>query len=171
MCARFRPTRPARKARGSPRSCKAMKTHPCQTSLRLCCFFLAAFCGRLAMGQTQAQKPVPHLGYVYPAGGKQGATFTVAVGGQNLSGATTTYFSGAGLHARILDYNRPMTQKEINDLREKAQALQEKRAAARQSPSKPRFTAEDEREAGEIRMKLANRPNRPANPAIAETLM
>ena len=39
------------------------------------------------------------IGYVYPAGGRQGATFQVAVGGQFLDGVTNAYVSGAGVRA------------------------------------------------------------------------
>ena len=118
----------------------------------------------------QPQRVTPHLGFVYPAGGKQGATFSVSVGGQNLVGTTTAYVSGPGVRARVVSYDRPLSQKEINDLREKAQVLQDKRQAARNDPKKPPFTAEDEKKAAEIRETLAKRSNRQANPALAETV-
>ena len=117
-----------------------------------------------------AQRGPPRVGFVYPAGGRQGATFTVSVGGQNLNAATAVYFSGPGITATIAGYERPLTQKEINDLREKAQALQAKRAANRSDPSKPALTPEDEKMAVEIRQSLATRGNRQATPAVAETV-
>src|SRR5688572_5226573 len=73
----------------------------------------------LTCTQVQAQRLPPHIGYVYPAGGQQGTTFTISVGGQQLAGTSAAYFSGTGVQARVLDYDRPFTQKEINDLREK----------------------------------------------------
>src|SRR3954470_5948052 len=79
----------------------------------------------------QPQRPGPHIGYVYPAGGRQGTSFTVSVGGQNLETALATYFSGPGVSARITGFDRPLTQKELNDLRDKLQQLQEKRSAVR----------------------------------------
>src|SRR5207248_6724642 len=70
-----------------------------------------------------------------------------------------------------------LTQKEINDLREKLQQLQDKRTAARAAPAagasaeaRPVFTDEDEKLLIETRTKLANRPNRQANPALADTV-
>ena len=36
----------------------------------------------------QAQQSAPHLGYVYPAGGRQGTTFQVKIGGRSLDGVT-----------------------------------------------------------------------------------
>ena len=76
-------------------------------------------------GRAHAQRATPHIGFVYPAGGQQGQTFTVSLGGQTLGGATDAYISGAGVHAKVINYERPFSQKEINDLREKLQQLQE----------------------------------------------
>ena len=78
----------------------------------------------------RAQPNAPHIGYVYPAGGRQGATFQVVVGGQFLSSVTNVCFSGDGIRATVLEYNRPLTQKEFNDLRDKFRELQEKRRNA-----------------------------------------
>lgn len=124
----------------------------------------------VANAQPQGQRAVPHIAYVYPAGGQQGSTFTLAIGGQLLNGATHAYFSGAGIRARVTGYDRPLTQKELNELREKLQELQDKRVAARADATKPAFTAADEKTLAEIRTKLAGRPSRPANPALAETV-
>lgn len=118
----------------------------------------------------QAARVAPHLGFAYPAGGQQGTTFTVSVGGQGLFGTTTAYCSGPGVKARVTGYERPLTQKEINDLREKAQQLADKRQAARKDAGKPPFTAADEKMAEEIRHTLATRGNRQVNPALAETV-
>lgn len=85
---------------------------------------------QLSIAQPQNLRTPPHIGYVYPAGGQVGTTFTMVVGGQNLSGTNEAHISAPGVTATIVSYSRPMTQKEFNDLREKIQALQEKRAAA-----------------------------------------
>lgn len=125
--------------------------------------------GALPPAQAQGTRTGPNLGYVYPAGGQQGTTFTVSIGGQNLNGATAASFSTPAAVAKITGFERPLTQKEINDLRERQQALQDKRAAARADGGKP-FTAEDETEVAEIRRTLATRGNRQATPALAETI-
>ncbi len=123
-----------------------------------------------AFGQAN-QRPSPRLGYVYPAGGQQGTTVTVSVGGQNLIGASAAFFSTSGIEVKVVGHERPLTQKELNDLREKAQLLQEKkRAAARANASAPAFTAEDEKAAEDIRHLIATRGNRQATPAVAETV-
>jgi len=115
----------------------------------------------------------PHLGYVYPAGGRQGTTFQVMVGGQYLANATNAYISGSGVRAKVMEYNRPLNQKEFNDLRDRLKVLQDKRQAARREPnSTSTWTAADDREFAEIRDKIIkNPPNRQGNPAIAETVI
>ena len=79
--------------------------------------------------QPAANRVPPHIGFVYPAGGQRGTTFVVSVGGQNLVGASGVYFSVPGIAARIIDYERPLTQKEFTALRDELQALQEKRGS------------------------------------------
>lgn len=119
---------------------------------------------------TRAQPIAPHIGFVYPAGAQQGTIVTVSVGGQNLNGTSAALVSGAGAQVRVVAYERPFTQREINDLRDEVQRLQDKRAAARMDATKPAFGPDDEKRANEIRVLLATRGNRTATPAIAETV-
>jgi hypothetical protein len=121
----------------------------------------------------------PSLGYVYPAGGRAGSTFIVELGGQALEGVGQLYVSGGGVEATLLDYSRPLTQREFNQLRRELEQLQEKRRAA-SGPGTDRvaagtnapaatWTDADARRVAEIRRELAARaPNRQANPALAE---
>lgn len=95
--------------------------------------------GSMAFAQPAALRGPPHVGYAYPAGGQQGTTFTMSLGGQSLAEAEEVLFAGPGLSAKIVSYDRPMTQKEFNDLREKIQSLMERRAAAKGLPPPPRF--------------------------------
>ncbi len=131
----------------------------------------------------QAQPLPPRVGYVCPAGGRQGTVVEVAVGGQYLNNARNAYVSGAGVEAAFVDYARPLTQKEFNDLREKLKELQQKRfAAARSNRGRGRraksesttnvvWTAADEKMAADIRRKIfLFAPKRNQNPAIAETV-
>ncbi|HTS17692.1 MAG TPA: peptidase [Verrucomicrobiae bacterium] len=135
----------------------------------------------VALASAATAQTGPHIGYVYPAGGQQGTTFQVVVGGQILNGATNAYVSGYGVQATVLEYSKPLTQKEVNDLRQKLKELQDKRAAAETNrtefvPTSARtstnaiWTTEDQTMMREIREKLANTQKRQANPAIAETV-
>ena len=76
------------------------------------------------------QANTPHGAYVFPAGGRQGATFEVKVGGQFLANVTNAYISGDGVQAVVTDYDRPLTGAQLTQLREQQKALQDKRAAA-----------------------------------------
>ena len=130
----------------------------------------------------RAQPTTPHVGYVFPAGGRQGSVVQVAIGGQYLNNATNAYVSGSGVQATFVEYSRPMTQKEFNDLREKVKELQERRTAAVRSGRRGRqegtpsatnvvWTAADDKMIADIRQKLfLFAPRRNQNPAIAETV-
>ena len=125
----------------------------------------------------QAQPAGPRIGYVYPAGGKQGSTFQVVAGGQALTGATNVYVSGSGVQAAVLEYVRPLTQKEFMDLKEKLKDLQEKRVASLKTNKKRGGTAAspwtdaDDKAFAEIKKKLLNPPIKFGNPAIAENVI
>ncbi|MCE5239820.1 PPC domain-containing protein [bacterium] len=62
-----------------------------------------------------AQSSGPHIGYVYPAGSRQGTTCRVVVGGQLLAGADEAYVSGTGVRAAVLEYVRPLGNNELRD--------------------------------------------------------
>lgn len=129
----------------------------------------------LLPGAAALSQNAPRIGYVFPAGGQRGATFKVAIGGQFLGGVTNLVVSQGGVTARVADYNRPMSQKEFNDLREQIEDLKKKRdaiQASRKTGMSPAagWTAADERAFTDIRKKLAAYQRRPPNPAIAETV-
>ncbi|MDH3981848.1 MAG: hypothetical protein OES84_02985, partial [Kiritimatiellaceae bacterium] len=44
----------------------------------------------------------PHIGYAFPAGGQQGQTFDVEIGGQYLLASTNVFVSGEGVKVKIL---------------------------------------------------------------------
>jgi hypothetical protein len=106
-----------------------------------------------------AQQPTPHIGYVYPAGGRQGASLEVVLGGQFLDGVARAIVSGAGVEATVAEYTKPITPGQANKLKERLAELQKKDR-----------TAEVLKEIAEIRKKLATFVRRPPNPAIAETV-
>jgi Bacterial pre-peptidase C-terminal domain len=108
-----------------------------------------------ALGALAQQNP-PRVGFVYPAGGRQGDTFQAKVGGQFLDGVNTVYVSGTGVQATVIEHTKPMTPRALRELREKIQELQKKgRDAATLS------------EIASIRAKIATF-SRNANPAISE---
>lgn len=103
-----------------------------------------------------AQQNAPHIGYLYPAGGRQSDTVRVTVGGQYLNEEAKTYVSGSGVHAKVVECVKPLTPREVNELRERADALRKK-------PRDPAIM----KELSEIRTKLSAARNM-MNPSIAE---
>jgi hypothetical protein len=139
--------------------------------------FLAA--DQTSPGQNAARGP--RIGYVYPAGGRQGTSFQITVGGQFLDGAASASVSGTGVQAKVVEHVKPLTPGQANKLREQLKELQQKRSAATgtatpgkesqsSAPAKPAWTAEDQKLLADIRKQLVAFANRTMVPAIAETV-
>jgi hypothetical protein len=78
---------------------------------RWACWAAALFVTCLAGAWSQPNGP--HVGYVYPAGGRLGTTFRVAVGGQILRDVQGACVSGEGVRASVVEYVRPLTDAEL----------------------------------------------------------
>ncbi len=79
--------------------------------------------GWLAFAPAAWAQRRPHIGYTYPAGGQQGTTFEVKLGGQELTDVNAVFVSGAGVSARVLDYYRKLSPQEMQLLREQLRDL------------------------------------------------
>lgn len=66
----------------------------------------------------------PYIGYVYPAGGQQGTTFQIRLGGQNLDDVNAVLVSGAGVQAKVTDYYKRLGNQEFSLMREQLKELQ-----------------------------------------------
>jgi hypothetical protein len=71
----------------------------------------------------------PRVGYVYPAGGQQGATVQVLLGGQFLNGVSGVRISGDGARGAIVQYGKPLTNKQLMELRRQVTVLLRARRA------------------------------------------
>lgn len=80
--------------------------------------FLAA--ASPAWGQSQ------YIGYVYPAGGQQGATFPIRLGGQQLTYASGLAVSGEGVSVRLVHYQRVLNNQEMAMLGQQLKELKKK---------------------------------------------
>jgi len=117
------------------------------------------------------QQNTPRIGFVYPAGGRQGSTVEITLGGQYLDGVSKAYVSGTGVTASIVEHVKPLNPRDFQLLQDKQRELLEKRAASRgTSATRPTWTAEDEKALAEVRAKLATFVRRPSSPAIAESV-
>lgn len=126
-----------------------------------------------------AQPGGAHIGYVFPAGGKQGTTFEVTVGGQFLDGVNRVHISGKGATATITEYIKPITQGQAVLLRDQLMQLLEKKRLANggkpgpETPKpfvRPTWRDADEKSLNEIRKKLSTFVRNPSSPAIVETV-
>jgi len=67
-----------------------------------------------------------YIGYVYPAGGQQGSTFPIRLGGQGLVYACDVVVTGEGVSARLVDYYRVMDNQELSFLSQQLNELRKK---------------------------------------------
>ncbi|MCX7887813.1 MAG: PPC domain-containing protein, partial [Verrucomicrobiae bacterium] len=96
---------------------------------------------------------------VYPAGGQQGSTVQVTIGGQFLVDVTAAYVSGTGVRAVVLPSEPLLTGKQAAQMRARLRQLREKQP-----------DAEAWKEIREIRRKLAAYEGSKVTPAIGETV-
>ncbi|MBI5834967.1 MAG: PPC domain-containing protein [Armatimonadetes bacterium] len=58
----------------------------------------------------------PHLGYAFPAGGRQGTTVRVTLGGEDLGGPRLVEASGIGLTTKVVEHVRPLGKQVLGDI-------------------------------------------------------
>ncbi len=75
---------------------------------RACALAVIALLTLAVVAPAQSSKRMPSIGYLYPAGGKQGTTFEVLVGGQFLRSCNTAYISGDGVTVKFIKNYRAL---------------------------------------------------------------
>lgn len=171
-----------------------MKITPC---LPLVSLAVLAGLLPLAQGQTRSFS----VGYVYPAGAKQGTTTEHVIAGQNVRDALGIDVTGGGVTAEIVEIIRPISGSELNQLRIQADDLVARRAVVKKDDNalenfrsfknakeekavssdeieelkkkyaNATWTAEDEKMLVEVRRKISSGVRKPANPAICELVV
>jgi hypothetical protein len=122
------------------------------------CGALAALALACAAPAARGQAPnSPHAGYAYPAGGQQGTSVQVAVGGRFLEGASGAVFTARGLRAEIAGYDKPLNPRELTELRDTLQEMQ-----------KNAMTPELRRQMAGMRARIADSVRRNASPVLSE---
>lgn len=106
----------------------------------------------------------PYIGFAYPAGGRQGTTFRVVVGGQGLENVHRVHVSGSGVQARLLEYHRRLSPQDVTVLRDQLAELRKAAGKGGQQAVLPPAQAELKKR---IEERLANYVNRPACASIA----
>lgn len=67
-----------------------------------------------------------YIGFAYPAGGQQGTTFPVRLGGQGLNYACDVVVSGEGVTCRLVDYYRVLGNQELGLVNQQLNELRKK---------------------------------------------
>lgn len=71
----------------------------------------------------------PYIGYTYPAGGQQGTTFQIKLGGQNLDDADGFTVTGKGVKVKVIEYLRRLNPQEMQLLNEQVRDLKKATSA------------------------------------------
>lgn len=134
--------------------------------LRKCGFLVLALMGAPT---AFAQQNSPHAAFVYPAGGRQGSTFEVNVGGQFLEGAKEAFFAGDGVKAQVIGFSKPLSQKELDDLRTQLKDLEQSHSSApvKPAPLPPPTTAPAATAASKPAFTISPTPLPSLDPSIA----
>ncbi len=86
--------------------------------------------GVLLAAAVAARAQQPYIGFAYPAGGRQGSTFRVTLGGQAVEGVSRVFVSGSGVQARVIEYNKKLNPQELQLLNEQMRELKDPMAGA-----------------------------------------
>ncbi|MDD5482835.1 MAG: hypothetical protein PHP98_04200, partial [Kiritimatiellae bacterium] len=105
----------------------------------------------------------PYIGFVYPAGGRQGASFQATIGGQFLDGVCGAHVSGPGVRAGIVEYNKMLSNQQIALLREQ---LKELKKTPAQKPDE-----KTEKLIAKLEKIISEDVRRPASMAIANRVI
>jgi hypothetical protein len=131
-----------------------------KTLVSLLLFMLAAAVA-FAAPKAKGQSSRPYLGYIYPAGGQQGTTFAVKVGGQSLDDVTDVVVTGAGVTGKAVQCFKRIGPQEMTLLRDQLRELKEARKSAK-TPDPPASDL-----IARIEKRIAEYCQRPASAALA----
>ncbi len=95
--------------------------------------------GLLAAVSSAHGQSTAYIGYAYPAGGQQGTTVQVRLGGQRLDAVQGATVTGSGVTVEVVEYLRRIGNQEMQLIREQLRLLKRKnpRAAAKPNRAKP----------------------------------
>ena len=112
-----------------------------------------------ARGQTR-----PYIGFAYPAGGQQGTTFAVRLGGQGVDEVDQVLVTGTGVSAKVVEVFRKLGPQDTTLLREQLNELKRELQEAGNSAEKDEATVNL---AATIEKRMAAYVNRPACVSIS----
>ena len=101
-----------------------MKPHP------LFVFVVCVALPLLAVPLNVGAQNRTYIGYAYPAGGQQGTTFQVKLGGQGLDDTDKIIVTGRGVSVKLIEYHRALNPQEMTLLNEQLRDLRRMKGAA-----------------------------------------
>jgi hypothetical protein len=113
-----------------------------------------------------AQEVTPQLGYAFPAGGRQGTTFRITLGGRHLSDIKRVYVSGSGVEAKFLRTIAPMKSEEAGVLRKKLTELNRTKKEERSEKTRMEIAGLERK----LAIYLGETARRRVQPAISEAV-
>ncbi len=126
---------------------------------KLRCLPILALAGSLALACSASAQTRPYIGFVYPAGGQQGTTFSVKLGGQGLDEVGQVLVTGTGVSAKIVEYCRKYGPQEMTLMREQLNELKRELQQAGDPAEKDEATL---KQIARIEKRMGEYVNRPA---------
>ncbi len=83
------------------------------------------------------------IGYVYPAGGRQGATIQITIGGQNLQGVSNAWITGGGITVKNVIYVPPLNARQRQELLKRIEEIRKKVRGVSSETSKQQPSSEE----------------------------
>jgi hypothetical protein len=108
-----------------------------------------------------------YVGFVYPAGGQQGTTVPIRLGGQRLDGVHSAIVSGSGVEAKVVDYWRWLNNQEIGLMRENQRQLRNQLEQRRKRNPRPNVDETTQKVWDRIEPRIGEWVNTPANRSLA----
>jgi hypothetical protein len=126
---------------------------------------MAAVSGLLALQANEASAQAErraYIGYVYPAGGQQGTTFAVRLGGQRIDGVCGAVVSGQGVQAKLVDSFRKLGAQEHRLVNEQLQLIKKDKSNLDETTQKIKE---------QIELRVAEYVRQPASESLATVIL
>lgn len=138
-------------------------------------FPVLALAAVVAMASSAFGQTTPYIGFVYPAGGQQGTSVTVRLGGQRIDGTTGAVVTGDGVSAKLVSFYRKLSNQEMTLIREQLRELKKEAAQKAKvgksrgnSRAKPAPLSQEKREMiARLEKRMREWVNRPACAALS----
>jgi hypothetical protein len=125
---------------------------------------ILGWAGLLTLVSSASAQTRPYIGFVYPAGGQQGTTFQVKLGGQGLDDVGQVLVTGTGVSAKVVDYYRKQGPQEMTLMREQLNELKRELQQAGDPAEKDEATL---KLVARIEKRMGEYVNRPACSSIS----